>query len=111
MHEGVLKNSLLWSSIFLVETSERYGKHIMKDTVRTHILIMTRRTLSGVTRIIGGLKKVSNRKLYLNLPSVGREQNNEMTYICPICQKPKLGWNTVRHFGQCFYCDRGYNDI
>lgn len=51
------------------------------------------------------------RKLYLNLPSVGREQNNEMTYICPICQKPKLGWNTIRHFGQCFYCDRGYNDI
>lgn len=54
---------------------------------------------------------MSNRKLYLNLPSVGREQNNEMTYICPICQKPKLGWNTIRHFGQCFYCDRGYNDI
>lgn len=54
---------------------------------------------------------MAGRKLYLNLPSVGREQNNEMTYICPICQKPKLGWNTIRHFGQCFYCDRGYNDI
>lgn len=52
-----------------------------------------------------------SRKLYLNLPQVGREQNNEVTYICPLCQKPKLGWNVIRHFGQCFYCDKGYNDL
>jgi hypothetical protein len=53
-----------------------------------------------------------NRKLYLNLPQIGREQaDGEVTYQCPLCGKPKLGWNVLQYKGQCFACDRGYNDI
>jgi len=52
-----------------------------------------------------------NRKIYLNLPQIGREQNNEVNYRCPVCDKPKLYWNVVNHLGTCFSCDRGYNSI
>lgn len=50
-----------------------------------------------------------NRRVYLNLPQIGRETGSEVNYRCPVCDKTKLYWNSITHLGTCFSCDRGYN--